>query len=83
MRATVFFWTLVVSRSASARTVPLSIFLAVALQVRRNPYVQGDADLKEMLLDAFESRCVAHSQQPVYHMAPLPRNSWSGWGNQW
>lgn len=72
-----------VSRSASASHGVCADVLSVALQMRRNPYVQGDADLKEMLLDAFESRCVAHSQQPVYHMAPLPRNSWSGWGNPW
>jgi hypothetical protein len=46
--------------------------------MRRNPYVQADPDLKEMLLDAFERRCLDHSQQPVYHMGPLPSNT--GWG---
>lgn len=50
-------------------------------QMRRNEFVQSDPELKEMLLDAFERRCLAHAQQPVYNMAPMPRSSCVGWGS--
>jgi hypothetical protein len=49
--------------------------------MRRNQFVQSDPELKEMLLDAFERRCLAHAQQPVYNMAPMPRSSCVGWGS--
>lgn len=52
-----------------------------ATQMRRNQFVQSDPELKEMLLDAFERRCLSHAQQPVYNMAPMPRSSCVGWGS--
>lgn len=45
---------------------------ACCTQMRHNPHVQADEQLKELLLDAYSRRCLATAQQPAYHMAPLP-----------
>jgi hypothetical protein len=68
-------------RAVTTTLFSCGVLLVWPVQMRRNPYVQADPALKEMLLDAFESRCLAHSQQPVYRMGPVPGSNWThpGW----